>query len=205
MQKKSELRTLDIQISSIISLKDKRSLIISYENSKIKSFDYEKKSFSSDFTGHTDGIMCLAASPDCKFLFSGSRDETIRVWSTKSKKQLAVLEGHKDFISALAVTQDSQYLISGSFDSSIKIWELSSMSLFLNLVGHKTCIKSLTVTEDNKLLLSISDDFHTILWKIPEFSFKSTFNLCSDIELLREHPELHAVLLAKNMQSPKEL
>ena len=205
MQKKSEIRTLDIQISSIISLKDKRSLIISYENSKIKSFDYEKKSFSSDFAGHTDGILCIAASPDCKLLFSGSRDETIRVWSTKSKKQLAVFEGHIDFITALAVTQDSQYLISGSLDSSIKIWELSSMSLFLNLVGHKTCIKSLTVTEDNKLLLSISDDLHSILWKIPEFSFRSSFNSSSDIEILREHPELHAVLLAKNMQSPKEL
>ena len=79
------------------------------------------------------------------------------------------------------------------------------MSLFLNLVGHKTCIKSLTVTEDNKLLLSISDDLHSILWKIPEFSFRSSFNSSSDIEILREHPELHAVLLAKNMQSPKEL
>ncbi len=37
-----------------------------------------------DFIGHSDYVYSVAFSPDGKYLASGSRDETVNLWSVES-------------------------------------------------------------------------------------------------------------------------
>lgn len=48
--------------------------------------------------GHTNAIRALALSRDGQTLYSGSRDNTIRVWRTRDGMQLRVIEGHSSYV-----------------------------------------------------------------------------------------------------------
>jgi WD40 repeat protein len=46
------------------------------------------------FQGHTSYVRSVAITSDNKYIVSGSRDNTLRVWNLKNKTQEAVLQGH---------------------------------------------------------------------------------------------------------------
>ena len=48
------------------------------------------------FTGHTDIVSSAAYSPDGTTLASGSWDNTIRLWNTKTGQHKKTLSGHTD-------------------------------------------------------------------------------------------------------------
>ncbi|KAH9709170.1 WD REPEATS REGION domain-containing protein [Citrus sinensis] len=93
--------------------------------------------------GHTKAILCLAVVSN--LLFSGSSDNTIRIWRRSSSVTdhqkgyscLAVLEGHRRPVKCLTAVVDSDYsnrnsdhsstsflVYSGSLDCEIKIWQI---------------------------------------------------------------------------------
>jgi WD40 repeat protein len=57
---------------------------------------------TSELAGHTKTITCLAWSRDGRWLASGSKDGTVRVWDVAKGKARLVLEGHKDMATAVA-------------------------------------------------------------------------------------------------------
>ena len=74
--------------------------------------------------GHTDGVYCVAYSPDGKTLASGSVDKTIKLWSVATGKEQATLKGHMKEVSSVAYSPDGKTLASGSFDGTIKLWDM---------------------------------------------------------------------------------
>jgi WD40 repeat protein len=55
-------------------------------------------------TGHTHGVLSLALSVDGSVLYSGSRDNTIRVWNTAKRESMATLTGHTWDVLSLALS-----------------------------------------------------------------------------------------------------
>ena len=74
--------------------------------------------------GHTDKVTSLALSADGKRLFSGSYDNTIKVWDPEVGKETLTLRGHTRSVTSLALSADSKRLFSGSHDQTIKVWDL---------------------------------------------------------------------------------
>jgi WD40 repeat protein len=44
-------------------------------------------------SGHTEAILCVAFSPDCKRLLTGSGDGTLRLWALDTETPIATLKG----------------------------------------------------------------------------------------------------------------
>jgi WD40 repeat protein len=76
--------------------------------------------------GHTDTVTALAYSPDGKFLISGSKDQTIRIWDGATGKEVRRMNGHKAAITSLAVSGDGRSLTSQSKDKKTIVWDLAT-------------------------------------------------------------------------------
>ena len=75
---------------------------------------------------HTEAAKCLAVSPDGKWIASGSRDQTVRLWDPKTLKPIRVLNGAEDDVDAVAFTADSKSLLAVSGDRMLRIWNLAN-------------------------------------------------------------------------------
>lgn len=71
------------------------------------------------------GVHCLAVS-GTGYLYTGSRDKSIKAWSLEDYSLCCTMTGHKSTVSCLAVA--SGILYSGSWDGTIRSWWLTDHS-----------------------------------------------------------------------------
>ncbi len=76
--------------------------------------------------GHSYRVYSVAFSPDGKYLASGSRDNSVKIWSVKEGKELYTLEGHNDDVLSIAFSNEQNILASGSTRGDIIIWNFES-------------------------------------------------------------------------------
>lgn len=76
-------------------------------------------------SGHTDGVLTCAFSPDSKLIATGGRDNAIRIWETKTGRLIRTLTGHRDPILSVAFSEDGTQLVSGGMDDLVITWKLA--------------------------------------------------------------------------------
>ncbi len=69
-------------------------------------------------------VQSFAFSPEGKYLASGSWDNTVKLWSLESQKEVTTLQGHSDYVNSVAFSPDGKYLVSGSSDDTVKLWSV---------------------------------------------------------------------------------
>jgi WD40 repeat protein len=86
-------------------------------------------------------------------LYSGSCDETIKVWDITSKKCIATLKGHDDVVSCLCLSHQRHRLFSGGghHDKKIRIWDTQTLKC-IHIV--KADIRDLILDESANRLYS---------------------------------------------------
>ena len=116
--------------------------------------------------GHGLEVLSLALSADGKRLFSGSGDNTIKVWDLEAGKETLTLRGHDSAVTSLALAADGKRLFSGSEDSTIKVWNLETGKEIRTLRGHTRAVRSLVLSGDGKRLFSGSGDNTIKVWDL---------------------------------------
>ena len=66
----------------------------------------------------------VAFSPDCRWVLSGSCDNTLRLWELSTGRCLRTFEGHTDFVNSVAFSSDGRWALSGSGDNTVRLWQL---------------------------------------------------------------------------------
>ena len=74
-------------------------------------------------TGHTGAVYACAISPDCSFVLSASRDNTLKIWDAATGEERVTLTGHTNDVRACAISPDSSFVVSASNDETLKIWD----------------------------------------------------------------------------------
>jgi WD40 repeat protein len=97
-------------------------------------------------TGHSDGVKCLAISPNGKILASGSQDKTIKLWELETGELINTLVGHWDEVNSIVFSADGQTLISCSRDERIQLWNLSTGKPLHSLSGHQGAVATVAIT-----------------------------------------------------------
>lgn len=116
---------------------------------------------------HSDNVVeSVAISSDGKYMISGSRDATIKLWDLPSGKEIQIFKGHKDCINSIAISHDSNRIVSASDDKTIKVWDLNSTKEIQTFKGHKNRVTSVIFSYDRKFIISASDDKTIKLWDI---------------------------------------
>jgi WD40 repeat protein len=89
-------------------------------------------------TGHTNSVWVLALSTDNQWLYSGSGDDTIKVWRIADYTCVATLIDHTDAVTTVVLSADNRWLYSGSYDQTIKIWRLADHTVAATLPCYGT-------------------------------------------------------------------
>ncbi len=149
---------------------DGRYLAVSatYGPGKLALYDVETLVHVHTFEGHSKYVASLAFSSDSQTLASGSRDNTVRLWSVAEKKSLHTFEGHTNFVQSVALSSDGQTLASGSDDNTVRLWSVTEKKLLHTFEGHTHSVTSVTFSNDNQTLASGSDDETVRLWSVTE-------------------------------------
>eukprot|EP00026_Physarum_polycephalum_P005978 Phypoly_transcript_06017.p1 GENE.Phypoly_transcript_06017~~Phypoly_transcript_06017.p1 ORF type:complete len:369 (+),score=18.19 Phypoly_transcript_06017:236-1342(+) len=117
--------------------------------SDIKRWNTATLSTTKVITQHSRGVTSLCLAPG--FLFSGSHDNTINVYSRENLEVVVALKGHKYTIWALA--SDGHNLYSGSNDHTIRVWNVEGLLCTNILTEHESKIFGLEI-KDNLLFSS---------------------------------------------------
>jgi WD40 repeat protein len=119
-------------------------------------------------------VNSLKFSPDGRFLISGSRDKTIKIWSTSDWRLIKTLTGHDDSVISIDISRNGKIIASGSRDKSIKLWSFTDGELLATLNGHTDYVFSVSFSPDNKLLASGSKDKTIKLWSVEDKKILNT-------------------------------
>ncbi|KAG8787121.1 hypothetical protein FRC12_015888 [Ceratobasidium sp. 428] len=113
-----------------------------------------------------EGITSVAYSRDGTFIFSGSKDHSIRIWDPHSGSMTGKpLKGHSGIVKAVACAPNGLQIASGSVDTTLRIWDLHTGKAILRpLKGHTRPVLSLAYSPEGARIASGSDDNTILIW-----------------------------------------
>ena len=129
-------------------------------------------------SGHHSGIRVIAVLNNR--VFTGSYDNTIKVWNLDGGSCEATLEGHLAWIRSLFCHAHEPLLFSGSDDGMIKVWRTDSHvhvhDVLLPLIdGAEQAasggILAIEVDYDRGWLIAGSYDSNIYIWALPSYTF----------------------------------
>jgi WD40 repeat protein len=115
--------------------------------------------------GHSDSVRSLHATSS--YLFSGSCDETIKVWSLENLRRVRKFKNsalYSKYAGVLCLDEDDSNLYSGHADGVIRIWSIHSFLHLGDLKGHLYDVYCIKISA--KKLYSCSHDKTIIVWNL---------------------------------------
>lgn len=119
-----------------------------------------------EFSGHADGVLAVAISPDERLLASGSADRTARIWDIATARPVHVLTGHQEAITSIAFSGDGKRLVTGSPDHTARVWDVQSGALIAILQGHRAHVHCLDISRDGRTVVTGSCDGTLRIWDV---------------------------------------
>jgi len=131
--------------------------------------------------GHDNYVWSVSFSPDGKTLATGSRDNTIKLWSLETGKEIRTLKGHDNYVRSVSFSPDGKTLATGSDDKTIKLWSLETGKEIRTLKGHDNAVFSVSFSPDGKTLATGSADNTIKLWSLDLLSLDALIGRNCDI------------------------
>jgi WD domain, G-beta repeat len=109
----------------------------------------------------------LAWRPDGSLLFSIHYDGTVRVWDSKTRKEVRQFRVGRfgGMWGGLACSADGHWLAAADSDRTMTVWDLTTWAKVHQLTGHDSPITQIAFTKDGRGLMS-NADLSPILWDL---------------------------------------
>jgi len=102
--------------------------------------------------GHSNEVLAIACTTDGKYVASGGRDSTIRLWDVRSNELIDTFKGHRDIVSTLTFQDYTHTLFSGSHDRTVKIWNMTERMYVDTLFGHQAEVTSISCLRKERVV-----------------------------------------------------
>lgn len=142
--------------------KQKRKLEDNWTNGQYRSFQLPHRDHPED--AHTECVYTIQYSG--KYLVSGSRDRTLRVWDLDTERLVTEpLQGHTGSVLCLQFdhSEEEDIIISGSSDTHVILWRFSTGEMIKQLTNaHRESVLNLKF--DKRFLVTCSKDKTIKIW-----------------------------------------
>ncbi|KAF6842558.1 wd repeat domain-containing protein [Colletotrichum musicola] len=120
------------------------------------------------FQRHVEKILCVAASPDGKYVVTGGEDRRLIIYDAETLKPLRVFTHHRDAVTGLAFRRGTNQLYSCSKDRTVKVWSLDELAYIETLFGHQDEIVDIDALAQERCVSVGARDRTARLWKVAE-------------------------------------
>ncbi|KAJ3411728.1 protein with putative role during mitosis [Chytridiales sp. JEL 0842] len=142
-------------------------LIASCSNDQsVRIWDAKTGECRGDMRGHDHVVECVAFAPSAiyeklaalagyekkkdpsapgRYVATGSRDKTIKIWDTQTDQCIYTLTGHDNWVRGLAFHPNGNFLLSVADDKSLRVWDLASGRCIKQLDAHPHFVTTIAV------------------------------------------------------------
>lgn len=100
------------------------------------------------------------------FLFSGSRDKTIKIWNCDNGVCLITLIGHDNWVRGLSLHHSGKFLYSCSDDKTFRIWDLNNGKVIKKIAdAHTHFVSAIAANGKYLVVATASVDTQVKIWE----------------------------------------
>ena len=140
------------------------------------------------YFGHDDQIRDSDLSRDGRWLLTGSKDRTARLWDLTALdplKESVKLTGHEGAIGCVALPAGGRWAVTAGEDADVVVWDLAATDINdspIVLKGHELPVTCLAVSSDGRWLATSGIDADIRLWNLSDDEIASSMQLLSGHE-----------------------
>jgi WD40 repeat protein len=144
---------------------DGKYLATGATDTNVKIWEVATKKLLVNFTSHSSYVYDIRFVPGTDLVISVSYDRYIRVWDTKTKKQVRAIRT-PNIIRGGSLHPKNTWFAVASEDKNVYIYDYSKSSnnLLKTLKGHTSRVWQVDFSPDGKWLASSSDDRSVRIW-----------------------------------------
>jgi len=115
-------------------------------------------------SGHTDGVIGVAFSPDGTRLATAGLEGSAKVWDATESHEFPTLSGHKLPVTSVAFSQDGSLLATASWDGTAKLWDPKEGQELLTVSDPTAALNGVAISADGAYLATASEDNTARIW-----------------------------------------
>lgn len=105
---------------------DGQSVLIGETAARMRLLDL-RTGHAERLAGDAGSVVSVAWSADGQTMAAGTFEGFIKLWNTRTRREMATLHGHISMVTALEFSRDGRHLVSGSYDSTWRVWSAPAM------------------------------------------------------------------------------
>eukprot|EP00758_Cryptobia_borreli_P004688 Tbor_TRINITY_DN4521_c0_g1::TRINITY_DN4521_c0_g1_i1::g.15774::m.15774 len=168
------------------------------QSHNIVFFNGQGKQIRQIQKAHTDVITVLNTSQDANWLFSGSRDTTVKAWDSRTgTSPLHILTAHTDTITSINATND--YVITGGIDKKVCLWDIRRLKKPLQVKEFQGPVLKTAVTGASRPCIAVSTTCGLTLLSMGTLSVEDVISNTCYVDLQMNY--LSSVMFASGRMS----
>ncbi|KAL4431421.1 hypothetical protein ABPG75_006677 [Micractinium tetrahymenae] len=100
------------------------------------------------------GYSCAALHPDGLILCTGTADAAVRIWETRTQKNVAKFDGHEGRINGISFSENGYYMATCASDG-VKLWDLRKLRNFKSLAPYEGAPTAAVAFDHSGLFLGV--------------------------------------------------
>ncbi|HEY8400631.1 MAG TPA: WD40 repeat domain-containing protein, partial [Cytophagaceae bacterium] len=130
--------------------------------------------------GHIAAVKAIAIDDAGKFLASGSRDKTAKIWDLTTGREIRTFIGHEHTVNGIQFSKDSKKLLTSSADGTARVWDVfTGKQLFVSKADNKL-LTDVSFSPDGNYVLTAGYSDHLKIWDIARDSIIKTIEVNAD-------------------------